>query len=253
MTQLDKFIAQVKVGGIARTNRYSVILTPPPALKNRGDGGASSLPQFGGNSGLEFLLLLCDQVQIPGLNVSTVQNRTFGEFREVPYEKLYGDLNLSFYVDNGMSVKRLFDDWMSIIQNPYTRTFNYYKNYTTDMTINIEDVEDRKRYEVKLFECYPKTISPIQMDYSAKDVMKLQVTMQYKYWLSSPVEVSQSTFNNDPQQVESPEIAGKNYSVPESYYNDFNNFQNKYNNNNTDSGYPGGYQDLVDRFIRSGR
>jgi len=218
MTQLDKFIAQVKVGGIARTNRYSVILTPP-----------ASLPSVGGNDGTQYILLFCDQVQVPGLNISTVQNRTFGEFREVPYEKLYGDLNLSFYVDNGMTVKRLFDDWMNLIQNPNTRTFNYYKNYITDMTINIEDVEDRKRYEVKLYECYPKTISPIQMDYAAKDVMKLQVTMQYKYWRSSQVQVAQSNFTNEPQQVENPSVAGRDYTVPESYYNDFSNFQTQYN------------------------
>ena len=179
MTQLDKFIAGVKVGGIARTNRYSVILTPP-----------ESLPVAGSNNGLQLILLFCDQVQVPGLNISTNQNRTFGEFREVPYEKLYGDVQLSFYVDNNLSVKRLFDDWMGLIQNPYTRTFNYYKNYTTSMSINIEDVEDRKRYEVKLFECYPKTISAIQMDYASKDIMKLQVTMQYKYWKTENFEVS---------------------------------------------------------------
>lgn len=232
MTQLDKFIAQVKVGGIARTNRYSVILTPP-----------SSLPNIGGNDGTQYILLFCDQVQVPGLNISTTQNRTFGEFREVPYEKLFGDVNLSFYVDNGMTVKRLFDDWMGLIQNPYTRTFNYYKNYITDMTINIEDVEDRKRYEVKLFECYPKTISPIQMDYAAKDVMKLQVTMQYKYWRSSPVQVAQSNFTNEAQQVENPATADRDYTVPESYYNDFSNFQTQYNEV--------GYDALIDRVIRS--
>jgi hypothetical protein len=232
MTQLDQFIAQVKVGGIARTNRYSVILTPP-----------ASLPSIGGNGNMQFMLLFCDQVQVPGLNISTVQNRTFGEFREVPYEKLYGDLQLSFYVDNGMTVKRLFDDWMNLIQNPNTRTFNYYKNYITDMTINIEDVEDRKRYEVKMYECYPKTISPIQMDYAAKDVMKLQVTMQYKYWRSSPVQVAQSNFNSQPQPVANPSTDGWDYTVPESYYNDFSNFQTQYNEN--------GYDALIDRIIRS--
>ena len=232
MTQLDKFIAQVKVGGIARTNRYSVILTPP-----------ASLPVAGSTNGMQFILLFCDQVQVPGLNISTAQNRTFGEFREVPYEKLYGDLQLSFYVDNSLAVKRLFDEWVGLIQNPYTRTFNYYKNYITDITINIEDVEDRKRYEVKMFECYPKTISPIQMDYASKDIMKLQVVMQYKYWISSPVQVNQSSLANQSQSLINPSNQGKDYSIPESYYNDFSNFQTKYNET--------GYDTLIDRVIRS--
>ena len=232
MTQLDNFIAQVKVGGLARTNRYSVILTPPADLSLAGGNGNSS----------QFLLLFCDQAQVPGLNISTTQNRTFGEFREVPYEKLFGDVQLSFYVDNGMTVKNLFDEWMGLIQNPYTRNFNYYRNYITDMTINIEDVEDRKRYEVKLFECYPKTISPIQMDYAAKDVMKIQVTMQYKYWLSSRVEVS-GNYQDGEDPVVNPSTDGWDYTVPESYYNDFSNFQTKFNEN--------GYDALIDRVIRS--
>lgn len=241
MTQLEKFIAQVKVGGIARTNRYSVVLTPPPSLQNRTDGG-SKLPQFGGNEGLQYLLLFCDQIQVPGLNISTIQNRTFGEFREVPYEKLYGDLQMSFYVDNNMTVKSLFDDWMGLIQNPFTRTFNYYNNYTTDIMINIEDVEDRKRYEVKMFECYPKTISPIQMDYASKDVMKLQVTMQYKYWWSLPTKVTES-YQDDVKTIVNPSTDGWDYAVPESYYNDFNNFQTKFNEN--------GYDALIDKIIRN--
>lgn len=224
MTQLDKFIAQVKVGGMARTNRYSVILSPPASLQN-----------VGGTDVTQRILLFCEQVQVPGLNISTIQNRTFGEFREVPYEKLFGEINLSFYVDTNMTVKRLFDEWMGLIQNPYTRTFNYYKNYITDMIINIEDVEDKKRYEVKLFECYPKSIAPIQMDYTNKDVMKLQVTLQYKYWRSSTVQVA--------QQVGNPSIEGRNFEVPEAYYNDFTNFQTQYNET--------GYDSLVDRTVQS--
>ena len=170
MSTLNDFIAQVKTVGMARTNRFNVILTPPQALS-----------QIGAN-GLKNILIFCDQVQIPGLNLATVQNRSFGEFREIPYEKLYGDIQLSFYVDNNLTVKGLFDDWMDLIQNPNTRTFEYYDKYITDMQIEVEDLDNRIRYRTYVYEAYPKTISPIQLDYSSKDVMKMQVTMQYKYY-----------------------------------------------------------------------
>jgi hypothetical protein len=115
---------------------------------------------------------------------STVQNRTFGEYREVPYERLYGDVSMSFYVDNDMHVKKLFDNWMNAISDPDTRTFNYYRDYTTDMWIDVEDLNDKTRYQVQLFECYPKSIGPVSLDYASKDIMKLSVQMQYKYWKS---------------------------------------------------------------------
>ena len=62
-----------------------------------------------------------------------------GEFREVPYEKLYEPINMTFYVDNDMQVKKLFDEWMSLISDPSTRTYNYYNNY------NNRDVQTCRR------------------------------------------------------------------------------------------------------------
>jgi hypothetical protein len=167
---LKDFISEIKRGSLARNNRYAVIFTPPSRI----NPGA-----------LRKVLLFCDQIQLPGVNYSTVQNRTFGEFRETPYEKLYDNLSMSFYVDNDMKVKALFDDWIGSIQDPKTRTFSYYNDYISEMKIEVQDLQNKTRYEMTLYECYPKNISSIQMDYSNKDFMKMQVTMQYKYWTAT--------------------------------------------------------------------
>lgn len=211
MAKLNEFIAQVKNIGMARTNRYTVMLTPP---------NNEWMVEYGD---LRDMLLFCDQVQVPGVNLATVQNRTFGEFREVPYEKLYGDIQLNFYVDTGMYVKGFFDAWMNSIQNPNTRTFSYYKSYTTQMTIDIEDLNDETRYSVTAYECYPKTVSPIQLDYASKEVMKLQVTMQYKYWTSYATRVENS--DGSDQSLAIGQFLNQDGMVPESYYNDFKGFQ----------------------------
>ena len=169
---LKDFISEVKRGSIARNNRYAVIFTPPARV----NPGA-----------LQKVLLFCDQIQLPGVNYSTVQNRTFGEFRETPYEKLYDNLTMSFYVDNDMKVKGLFDDWIGSIQDPITRKFSYYNQYISNMTIEIQDLQNKTRYEMTLWECYPKNIGSIQLDYANKDFMKMQVTMQYKYWTATTI------------------------------------------------------------------
>lgn len=216
MSTLNDFISQVKTVGMARTNRFSVILTPPQRLATLG------------NTGLRYHLLYCDQVQIPGLSLATIQNRSFGEFREVAYEKLYGDLQMSFYVDNNMSVKKIFDDWMNIIQNPTSRNFEYYDNYVTDMQIEVQDTANRTRHRTYIYEAYPKTIAPIQLDYASKDVMKLQVAMQYKYWKTEYFEVLDNT-NERPQTMNADDVS-KDFLVPESYYNDFDTYQQDWNN-----------------------
>lgn len=169
---INQFVSEIKTGGLARTNRFAVLFSPPTGM----DTG-----------GLQKLLLFCDTIQLPGINYSTTQNRTFGEFREVPYEKLYDNISMSFYIDTDMKIKALFDDWMSLISNPQTRTYSYYKDYITDIKIEVQDINDKTRYELTLKECYPKNMNSISLDHSSKENMKLTVNMQYKYWTATPV------------------------------------------------------------------
>lgn len=162
MAKLNDFISEVKQSGLMRTARYTVII---PTAQNS-----------------TLLSMYCDQVQLPGLNYNTVANASYGETREVPYGRLFDNLSLSFYVDNEMIIKKFFDDWMYTVQDPNDRSFNYYKNYIKDIQIQVEDTESNTKYSIMLHECYPKTIGSIQLDYASKDVMKLNVTLAYKYW-----------------------------------------------------------------------
>lgn len=170
---IGDFVSQVKAGAMARQNRFAIMFDLPKTMSN---------PQA-----LKKVLLFCDTVQLPGVNFSTIQNRTYGEFREVPYEKLYDNVNMTFYVDNDLKVKDLFDGWINQIQNPSTRNWSYYNDYTTTMSIEIQDINDNTRYELTMHECYPKNIGSINLDQASKEVMKLPVTIQYKYWTASPV------------------------------------------------------------------
>jgi hypothetical protein len=219
---IEQFISTIKQQGLSRTNRYAVTLTPPVTVDN---------------ANLNTILLLCDQVSLPGINYATVQNRTFGEFREVPYEKLFDTVSMSFYVDQGLQVKFLFDKWMSFIQDPKSRRFNYYKNYISPMEIVVQDLMNKSRYSVQLYECYPKNVGAVQMDYASRDVMKLQVTMQYKWWESSILK----TLDNG--QI----ITEKTVS---DYTTNFNNFQeNQYSYNLGNSSFGSQYDSYSQQIL----
>lgn len=197
-----------------RTSRFAVTMQPPRSLA-------------GSVKDIRKILLYCDSVNLPGISLQTAEAKTFGEMREMPYNKIYDNINMSFYVDNAMTVKRMFDSWMGAIQNPSTRTFNYYKDYTTDITIEVFDVADKSRYEVVLYQCYPKAINPVSMDYAGKDVMKLTVSMNYKYWISSSVSVS--TKPNATTNGLFGDFYTDSRSIPDAYFSDFAQFQNKVN------------------------
>jgi hypothetical protein len=167
------------------------------------------------------------------MTIETTSAKTFGEVREMPYQKQYDNINMGFYVDNNMSVKLLFDAWMNAIQNPVSRTFNYYKDYTTDITIIVYDIANKSRYAVTLFQAYPKTLNAVQMDYGNKEVMKLSVSMNYKYWQSSQVySISTgSSLSNATQgsQFLNGGFLGDSMTIPDTYFTNFNGFQTGFN------------------------
>jgi len=173
---LNSFISKVKQDGLARTNRYTVLFTGFTTNRSRD------------------AMMMCDQVQLPGTNFNTADMRTFGEIRKAPYERLYEDVNMSFYVDTSMTVKSFFDDWMTYIQDPMTRNFGYYDDYTADIIIEVQDLKNQSRYGVKLYEAFPKSIGAIQMDYAGKDIMKLSVNFAYKYYIVGQYE---SVYDSD--------------------------------------------------------
>lgn len=183
MASIKDFTSYVSNKGLMRTARYTVIIPYNPG-------------NYGGST--RVISLLCDQVQLPGLNYNTAANASFGETREVPTTRLYDNISLSFFVDNQMLTKKYFDDWLFNIQDPTTRKFNYYANYISNLDILVEDLDDNIKYGITLHEAYPKTISPIQFDYASKDVMKINVSMAYKYW--TPMQIAE-TYNNSIQYL----------------------------------------------------
>lgn len=223
MATLNEFISQVAGEGLMRTSRFAVSFALPAGI---GTGKY--------NSDLRKILLYCDNVNLPGLNIETTSAKTFGEVREMPYQKQFDNINMGFYVDNGMSVKLLFDAWMEAIQDPTTRTFNYYKDYTTDITVDVFDVSDKSRYQVTLFQAYPKLLNPVQMDYAGKDVMKLTVSMNYKYWQSFATTGSakgSSSLSNATRGsgLLNGGLLGDALKIPDTYFTNFDGFQTGFN------------------------
>lgn len=175
MSNIADFIAEVNTSsGMARANRYAIDMGLP-----------RTLAQFGtySQADRQRMHLFCEAVTLPGININTTQIRTYGEVREMPYELNYDPVQFSFYVSGDMIVKGIFDQWIKSIQQGNTRNFNYYKDYISPkMEIWVDNMTDDTVYKVDLYEAYPKTVSAVQLGYDQKDVMKITVSMMYKYW-----------------------------------------------------------------------
>jgi len=205
MTTLNEFIATIKVAGLAKPSKFEVSIAKPTVLNDT---------QYQEDINWRTMILYCEQAALPGLSYTTTQSRTFGEFREIPYERIFDPLQLTFYCDRDMWIKGFFDTWASKIQNTKTRTFSYYKDYTVEMTVVTLDSLNNRTYGVKLFECYPKQISAVQLSYEAKDVMRLQVQMQYRYY--EPLHFGKAAEAQKQSAIEkTPTVAAPQVIIPQ--------------------------------------
>jgi hypothetical protein len=180
---LRDFISEVKKDGLSRQNRFTVTITPP-----------SSMVDLSGQS-LQLVQLFCEQASLPGVSYSSQPVKSYGENREVVYDKNFEDITLTFLVDRRMMVKAFFDEWSNSIIDPRTRLVGFYEDYAKDIIIRVQDVSNQDVYITALYEAYPKTVGVVQLDNNSKDVMKLQVTFTYKYHLNS----TQMVMGGEPQ------------------------------------------------------
>lgn len=176
MASINEFISQVKSEGLARDNRYLVTITPPASL-------------VGGSPDVK-LRLLCQSVNMPGLNFVSNPVLTYGEQREVIYNRQFEPINMEWILDTRMDIKRFWDDWQQLMIHPVSRMVSYYQDYIGTIEIDQLDSsdEEKPRYAVRLYEAYPKTVAPIAYSAGSKEITKLSVTIEYKYWLPLNVE-----------------------------------------------------------------
>jgi hypothetical protein len=165
MASLNDFISEVKKQSLIFAHQYEVEITDT----------------FAGVDA-QKINLLCDSASIPGISFATRESRLFGEVRELAYMPIYSNISLNFIIDGKMDVKKYFDDWSNSVVNRNTKTVGYYTDYAKNMNIHVLDRLGTRIESFTCYEVYPKSIGDIRLDYSNRDILKLEVTFMMKEW-----------------------------------------------------------------------
>lgn len=193
---LNEFISKIKSTGLAKTNRYRVTIATPTLMTGFMNSG-------------RLITLFCESTSLPGQVIATTEQRIMGETREFPYSKFYDNITLSFYIDNNFEVKGFFDNWLNSVSNTQNKITSYYKDYIAP-TVLIEVLpmdSEVSTYSITLHEAYPKGISPIQLSADSRDIAKIGVSLNYKYYTTSHVASTKSmssiggTLSNQPMNI----------------------------------------------------
>ena len=174
----------------SRPTLYEVAINPPAALgegeDETGGGGfvsdlLSAISYFIGAE--RQVNLNCRRTSFPPASFSTFENKTIGPLQKFPYEYLYEDFDMEFYLDDNHTERNFFLEWMNKIKNPKTNNFGYKDHYSTRIEIIQKDRLQLNRYKVVLVEAYPISVGEVQLAYDQTDTVNtFNVTFAYTYW-----------------------------------------------------------------------
>jgi hypothetical protein len=154
MLNIKEFKSSVQKYDLERPNLFAIEFTYPPILKNV-DG--INLVESVENG--KLVTLFCKNANLPGLNLSTVDNIRYGIGPNVrmPVRGALNDISLTFLSDAGGRLYTFFQQWLGIIYPQWgkntlryvpgeqdTYVLNYKTNYQTQAKIILYNGEPGK-------------------------------------------------------------------------------------------------------------
>ena len=205
--------------GVAHLSHFMLTFTAPSRAlgkdlsNNIGKAFEQQKSNFVGweQEGMTNLAFRCERVSLPGriIITSPYKEANYGLNREYPTNAVYQPVDATFLMSEDYSEKIFFELWQDLIIGHH-RTFgdtttqasvkelNYLENYACSMTIHAFSVIGGRDglkpvYSCELREAYPRTIQDLQMDWSANDVVRLNVVFDYKYFSDTSLDNIESS------------------------------------------------------------
>ena len=139
---LQRFQAQINQGeGMARPNRFYVIINPPQKLVTTPGGPPSQLSKNTNNdlssaAMRENMSMMCNKITMPSRDINTSPHKTYGPKREMPYAYSFsGEIELTFYGDKFLRQRMFWENWQKTIFDGETHDMRYYDDYVGSIDI----------------------------------------------------------------------------------------------------------------------
>lgn len=213
----NSFLSNIKGrGGLARPNRYEVIIPIPPYVNfnvnnsfvdklkfTLGNWADSFKIDFGSMSAVilgadppdvqnktsnpdtsRWLAMQCEAAELPGKRLRTQDVRIYGPGFKVPLQAEFTDINLTFLVTNNFGERMLFDRWLESIIPSDTNNPRFPKGensrYMTNITLLQYDEQTNKIFSMQLIDAFPVAIAPQQLSWSDDGFHRITVNFAYQ-------------------------------------------------------------------------
>lgn len=199
LIRINDFISSINKKGVLKDNKYVVSFRLPNYLQT------NAISIFNGINSSFLLSLRCENASIPGLQFASVDGPPrfgYGPIEYNPYNVVYEDITLTFLLDSDSEIHKIFYDWMNSIVNfhaqgqaligsanaakgpvsgmaPYE--VGYKDDYITDLKVEVypDANYDKASMELIAYRAFPKSVTPLNLNWSDGQPLKLQVVMTY--------------------------------------------------------------------------
>jgi hypothetical protein len=161
--------------GYATPNRFEVLITRPgsSASENR------------------QVSMRCESINLPGRNLnSATDSNIYGPTREIVNGVTYAeDITMTFQSSSGLEERTFFEEWQLLAFDERSWNVGYYNDYISTVDIYVLDRQDNRRFGIKLWEVFPKTINATELSQSANnEIIKLGVVFSFRYWTTLDID-----------------------------------------------------------------
>ena len=195
-TTMGRFQAMVnEAEGFARKARFYVNFNLPNGVSGETDeiqgfSTTTQLRAMNQDQNKRRVQAFCSEIAMPAREGAQKEIRHNGPVRKFVYDHTYSDITATFYTDKFMRERSFFEMWQKAAFSNSTHNMNYYNDYVAPLDIFAlgsfasRDERDDITYGVRLFECYPKTISDVSFSHDANAIQTFTVTFSYRYWVN---------------------------------------------------------------------
>lgn len=203
MASFKEYTANIMQNGLARTNRFQVLIPVPPILayttaseddtdstmgKIQGYIGEAIkvIRIFTGGGTAEYtrgLDLMCSQTELPGKTINTSETKYNGDVQKIGNSLMYGNQQFTFKVSRDMYEKTIIDEWMNMVVNPETHEISYLDVYAVNINVFQMDESDTITHAIELVDAFPVMMNPLTLSNSEhNNTHELMVQFAYRKW-----------------------------------------------------------------------
>ena len=200
--------------GLARPNRFEVVIPIPKSIGSMNKSTLGTLvdairdplgtiknltgifssngntdPNLDSGDTTRWLGFQCEQAELPGRSLLTIDQKIYGPTFKIPYQTQYSDITLNFLATNEFFERKLFEMWINgIMPTDSTNNLRFpkgsgYSNsdqgYLTDITIIQYDDTIKRIYSVKLIDAFPLSVAPMGLSWGEEGFHRVSVNFAY--------------------------------------------------------------------------